>query len=205
MQIGGAVSTVSITRPSGKTPDGKRARIEKEIEKLEERKRKLLAKMKGGAGTGGDGAEPSGKPSRPADRAAAEYVPVTMPPADSATAPASLTPGDDAPRIAAKLSVKIAANALRLPSMPKSTPPPSEDDLITDPKLIMRLVQAIDLMIMALRQQLDDDEMLDSLVLESDDPESPLSAIMAGDGLTYQNGHGDTVTISAEAMLRVTG
>jgi hypothetical protein len=69
-----------------------------------------------------------------------------------------------------------------------------EDDASPrDPKLVLKLGGIIELMIMALRQQLDDEM---TLVSMADDPKPPLCATITKSGLTYQSRRSSTAAIS---------
>ena len=110
-------------------------RIEQQLEKLEEFKRKLLRKFKAAPETGGDGAKPA-----------------------------------------------------------RANQSPPEDDMSSrDPKLVLKLGGIIELMIMALRQQLDNGKTLCGM---ADDPEPPLCATITKSGLTYQSRRSSTAAIS---------
>ena len=110
--------TASISRLSGSASVGKRARLEQEIEKMEEHKRGLLRDFEV---TLEDGASPR------------------------------------------------------------------------DPKLVLKLGGTIELMIMALRQQLSDEETLDGM---ANDYEPPLCATITKSGLTYQSRRSSFAAIS---------
>jgi len=215
MQIKGVSVSVPMARPSGGAGTGKRARIEKQIKELEERKRKLMKRLAGLAG-GGD-SKPSVKPSSvaPSGPAGADFPPAapaagaTETTAAVQTSPPGGTGGPAAPapalRIAPPLSPAPPAKlAFRAPLPAKGDPPPSADDMLPDdPKLLLRMILSIDLLIMALRQQLADEELLDGLDLTLPEPGAsdalPPAAAKEG-GQAYRNRYGDTVALSAEAL-----
>ena len=201
MEIKSVSFAAPMTRPSDGADSGKRARIEAQIKKLEERKRKLLEKLANMANGGGGDPKPPERPAShvPSGQAAADCrSPAVM--GASTVEPAS---GQDAVPAPVPRITPPAPRTLHLsiPARPNPPPPADDDTETVDPKLILKMILSIDMMIMALRQQLNDEEMQDGMVLsKADEFENLLRAATGDGGHAYQNGHGDTVTISAEAL-----
>jgi len=204
MRIGGVTSAASA--PAGVAGvaagggGGKRARVKKRIAELEERKRRLMEKL---AGMAGGGVPPSAAPPAgdPLARQAAKPSPSepALLGAGRSTLPGFLSdagqtaaaePGSNPAPTPAR-PVPLARVAPMAPPQAAKSSPPSADDLLSDdPKLLMKLILALDMMIMALRRQLAEDG-------EPDGPRPP-EYPPGGGGQALPAIHGDTVAASAE-------
>ncbi len=155
MQIN--LSPLTGTAAPAEAGFGKKAQIKRQIRALEERKRKLLkklAKLAGGADAGN------------ATPAPAETASIAQQPAAAASAAPAGDNAGAAKTGAARLAFYAGQTAIRVLSAALAPESSEEEDdsQFDDPKLIFKMIMAIEMQIMTLRAQLDDqDAMADAL------------------------------------------
>lgn len=203
--FGAASAPVSAGSGGG---GGKRARIERQIKVLEEKKQRLLEKIAGQSA--------SSEPKRAGAALSESTVKLNMDAVSANTAQAVASIADAASGAAsASTSASVAAVAaapttvrIQAPA-PRAPAPTDEIDMASDdPDTVMKLIAAIDGQILALRSQLAaedslavlSDAVLPEAAAEASVSEAAQRTTEADGAIQLVNEHGDKATISAEAQ-----